>query len=126
MMKQEFEKLAGYEVSVEDYNKVIEPMYMATDLDKESFVKVIDRKRFELKKEKTEEQKAMEAKLVSEIAGLKKSIEYEKLRILHVESYLETETETEWIKEYKRIIKRAKEEIKCCNNRIKEIRWVLA
>ena len=30
MMKHEFEALAGYEVSFEDYNNVIEPMYMAT------------------------------------------------------------------------------------------------
>lgn len=49
MMKHEFETLAGYEVSAEDYNKIIEPMYMATDLAKEEFVKVIDKKRFALK-----------------------------------------------------------------------------
>lgn len=49
MMKHEFERLAGYEVSAEDYNKIIEPMYMATDLSKEDFVKVIDKKRFALK-----------------------------------------------------------------------------
>lgn len=49
MMKQEFEKLAGYEVSTEDYNKIIEPMYMATDLSKEEFVKTISKKRFALK-----------------------------------------------------------------------------
>ena len=52
MMKAEFEKLAGYEVSNEDYNKIIEPMYMATDLSKEEFVKVIDKKRFALKTKK--------------------------------------------------------------------------
>ena len=49
MLKLEFEKLAGYEVSDDDYNKIIEPMYMATDLTKEEFVKVIDKKRFSLK-----------------------------------------------------------------------------
>lgn len=49
MMKHEFEALAGYEVSFEDYNKIIEPMYMATDLNKLDFVKVIDKKRFALK-----------------------------------------------------------------------------
>lgn len=48
MMKHEFEALAGYEVSLEDYNRVIEPMYMATELSKEDFVKCIDRKRFAL------------------------------------------------------------------------------
>ena len=49
MMKQEFEALAGYEVSAEDYNNIIEPMYMATNLDKADFVKCIDKKRFALK-----------------------------------------------------------------------------
>jgi len=49
MMKHEFERIAGYEVSTEDYNNIIEPMYMATDLSKEDFVKVIDKKRFALK-----------------------------------------------------------------------------
>lgn len=49
MMKHEFERIAGYEVSAEDYNNIIEPMYMATDLSKEDFVKVIDKKRFALK-----------------------------------------------------------------------------
>lgn len=48
MMQYEFERIAGYEVSTEDYNNIIEPMYNATDLDKWDFVKVIDRKRFDL------------------------------------------------------------------------------
>lgn len=48
MMQHEFERIAGYEVSYEDYTKIIEPMYNATDLDKFEFVKVIDRKRFDL------------------------------------------------------------------------------
>ena len=48
MMKKEFEKIAGYEVSNEDYKKIIEPMYMAVDLSKEEFVKIIDKKRFAL------------------------------------------------------------------------------
>lgn len=48
MTKQEFESLAGYEVTFEDYNKIIEPMYMVTDLSKQDFVKVIDKKRFAL------------------------------------------------------------------------------
>ena len=62
MMKAEFEKLAGYEVSNDDYNKIIEPMYMATDLSKEEFVKVIDKKRFALK---TKEQIAREMKILA-------------------------------------------------------------
>ena len=48
MMKHEFETLAGYEVSEQDYHDIIEPMYMATSLSKEDFVKCIDKKRFAL------------------------------------------------------------------------------
>jgi len=48
MMKHEFEKLAGYEVSDDDYSKILEPMYMAVHLNKQEFVRVIDRKRFAL------------------------------------------------------------------------------
>ena len=48
MMKHEFEQIAGYEVSADDYNNIIEPMYMATNLTKQEFVKVIDKKRFAL------------------------------------------------------------------------------
>ena len=51
MMKHEFEELAGYKVSSEDYDRIIEPMYMATNLSKQDFVKCIDRKRFEQKPE---------------------------------------------------------------------------
>lgn len=51
MMKHEFERLAGYQVSIENYEKYIEPMYMATDLNKEDFTKCINRKFFEEKKQ---------------------------------------------------------------------------
>jgi hypothetical protein len=49
MQKQEFEALAGYMVSLEDYYGIIEPMYMAANLSKAEFVKTLSRKRFELK-----------------------------------------------------------------------------
>lgn len=52
MFKEEFEKLAGYKVTRLDYFRVIEPMYMATKLNKEEFVKVINRKEFETTPEK--------------------------------------------------------------------------
>lgn len=50
MMKHEFEQIAGYEVSWEDYNNIIEPMYMATNLSKAEFVKILDKKRFAVQK----------------------------------------------------------------------------
>lgn len=49
MMKQEFEELAGYEVTCDDYYEIIEPMYMATNLSKQEFVKTISKKRFALR-----------------------------------------------------------------------------
>lgn len=43
MMWKEFEEIAGYEVSYEDYSKVIEPMYMAMpdSISKSEFVKML-------------------------------------------------------------------------------------
>lgn len=49
MMKAEFERIAGYKVSEETYAKVIEPMYLATDLSKKDFVKILNRKALEVK-----------------------------------------------------------------------------
>lgn len=44
MMHHEFEELAGYEVSYETYNKIIEPMYMAANLPKADFIKLLNKK----------------------------------------------------------------------------------
>lgn len=52
MMKHEFERIAGYEVSNEDYSNIIEPMYVSVNLDKEAFVKILDKKRFALETKK--------------------------------------------------------------------------
>lgn len=87
MMKHEFEALAGYEVSVADYDNIIEPMYMATQLSKAEFVKVICKERFALK---SREEIVQEMK---ELAGhLKKTCDHytdveaeEKLRELAAE-----------------------------------------
>ena len=67
MMKGEFEELAGYEVTFEDYSNIIEPMYMAVNLSKQEFVKVIDRKRFDFRAKEKAEKKAM-IKAMKEIA----------------------------------------------------------
>lgn len=71
MTKQEFENLAGYEVSNDDYNKIIEPMYMSVDLSKEEFAKVIDKKRFAIK---TKQQIA--AKMKSTAKHLRDTCDY--------------------------------------------------
>ena len=61
MMHEEFEKLAGYEVSYSDYVNIIEPMYMAIPecISKQEFVKMIDRKRFDFRAKEAAEKKAM-------------------------------------------------------------------
>lgn len=48
MMQQEFEQIAGYEVSFKDYEEIIQPMYMALNLSKQEFVKCLSEKRFSL------------------------------------------------------------------------------
>ena len=57
MMKHEFEQIAGYEVSREDYDNIIEPMYLATNLTKQEFVETLSKKRFAIVKK--EEEKAV-------------------------------------------------------------------
>lgn len=52
MMYEEFIRIAGYEVSHEDYTEIIEPMYMATSLDKYEFIKTLNKSRFALKTER--------------------------------------------------------------------------
>ena len=46
MMKHEFEEIAKIEVTDSDYNRIIEPMYMASGLDKREFVKTLNLKFF--------------------------------------------------------------------------------
>ena len=48
MMKNEFEKLAGYEVTDEMYYNVIEPMYNACPLSKQDFIKLLNKKEIAL------------------------------------------------------------------------------
>lgn len=42
MMHGEFEELSGIEISWERYHNVIEPMYIAADVDKREFIKMIN------------------------------------------------------------------------------------
>ena len=46
MMQREFEALAGITVTAADYDNIIEPMYMATGLDKQEFIKTLNLKFF--------------------------------------------------------------------------------
>ena len=62
MMQYEFERIAGYHVTTEDYDKIIEPMYMAIpeSISKQDFIKMLDRKRFSLDYRKKKLQKEMQ------------------------------------------------------------------
>lgn len=44
MMWKEFEELAKVEVTFETYSKIIEPMYIAADLPKQDFIKLLNLK----------------------------------------------------------------------------------
>lgn len=100
MMKHEFEALAGYEVSFEDYKNIIEPMYMATDLSKEAFVKCIDKKRFALPTKK-DAVKAMkrEAKHLYEICGRRTDFEAEYRLEKMAHDYLKRFYNVDWSKD---------------------------
>ena len=73
MMHEEFEKLAGYEVSYEDYHNIIEPMYMATNLSKVDFIKCLDPKRFSKQYKLAEMKKEIKklAKIIFEGCGIR-------------------------------------------------------
>lgn len=49
MLKEEFEKLAGYKISNKVFDEIINPVYMVTKIDKEKFVKIFDRNEIEEK-----------------------------------------------------------------------------
>lgn len=70
MMKHEFEELAGYEVTNETYDNIIEPMYMATNLSKGEFIKTLNRKALEYKPVRKPNIKKM---LVRDHAGFHKT-----------------------------------------------------
>lgn len=59
MMKEEFERLAKIEVSHETYSKVIEPMYLATDLSKQEFIQLLNLKALVTPKVKVKDIKKM-------------------------------------------------------------------
>lgn len=100
-MKNEFEKLAGYEVTTEDYNNIIEPMYMALpNVTKQDFVKMIDRKRFALptKKQCINEMKKIAAHLF-EICGRCRDHEAETELLEKAHAYMKRFYGIDWSKD---------------------------
>ena len=110
MMHHEFEQLAGYEVTFEDYANIIEPMYMATNLTKQEFIKCLDYKRFSIQYKKSQLKKNL-IKQMKELAEIMKSYcghrdtynEYIELRTLaqqYIKEFGEYGTYTEWDRGY--------------------------
>lgn len=122
MMKFEFEELVGYEVSNEDYDNIIEPMYMAVNLSKQEFVKVIDRKRFEVKYQKSQEQIELEESIKEEIKELKESIKWHQDKIEAYKGFYELDGDQSW----KDSIKSMRKSIREMKIRISNLRFVLA
>ena len=99
MMWQEFERIAGYSVTYEDYTNVIEPMYMATNLSKQDFVKCLDSKRFSVEYRKNN----LKKRLISEMRGLAEIMHDECGRVDTYDTYMELrEKAREYIEEFKR------------------------
>lgn len=70
MQKHEFEKVAKIKVTDEVYTTVIEPMYLAINLSKEDFIKVLNLKALATKKVKEKNVKVM---LVRDNSGFTKT-----------------------------------------------------
>lgn len=131
MMKEEFERIVGYKVSLEDYNNIIEPMYMSTDIDKYDFVKLLNRERFEVKEELSDESKKIIEDAKAEIKELKADIKELKDDIDRYNQYI-TESKDSLYKTdddrkyWRRAIKTKKEFIKNYKARIKALEFVIA
>lgn len=123
MMKEEFEAIIGYEVTESGYRNVIEPMYMATNLSKQEFAKVVNAKQFKV--EKSQERIDFENELKSKIEEARESIKYCESEIARYEYLLDGETEQQWIDSYKYSIECNKKWIKEYKRDIQGMRFVL-
>lgn len=100
MMWKEFEEIAGYEVSYEDYHNIIEPMYMAIPegISKAEFVKMLNKKRFALPDPKALlREMRKEAKHLYEICGLCSDYESEKRLDKLAKEYAKRKYGIDWV-----------------------------
>lgn len=124
MMHEEFVKIAGYKVSLEDYKNVIEPMYMAMpdSVSKEEFVAMLDRSRFEVKK--TEAELRQEQEYRDRIADLTASVEDNNSQIAYYKREI-TFCKSK-IEEYQAILRNYKEDNNGFKQEIKMLKSLLA
>ncbi len=104
MMKQEFEKIAGYEVSYETYSTIIEPMYNALpeNVDKFQFVKMLDKKAFALPTAQSYLRTIRkEAKHLFEICGNHHDFESEKRLEKAAKDYMKRKYNIDWTTDMK-------------------------
>lgn len=101
MMWHEFENIAGYQVTCEDYHDYIEPMYMALDgVTKQEFVRMIDKKRFALKSpEKCLREVRKEARNLFAICGIATDYDSERRMYEAAKEYALRKYGIEWGKD---------------------------
>lgn len=122
MLKTEFQKIAGYEVSDQDYYNIIEPMYYAINADKADFIKCLDRKRFEIIPAKSPEIIQLENKLKEELSEEKRIIKRLRDDLIRYKEYYQEDKDDYW----KRTIKTQRYIIQRHENRINQIKFILA
>jgi peptidoglycan hydrolase CwlO-like protein len=102
--------------------KDLEVMYMNSNISKEEVYeygkKLVDNS-------KSPEQLALETDLKKQIKEYKEQIQYLKTEVERYQQMLDSETEKDWMKEWKRCIKNCKEDIRLAKLRINELRFVL-
>ena len=125
MMYSEFLKGTGCRENENNYKvfERLEILYMNSDMTKEEIYeygkKLVDNS-------KTELEVAKEKAVKDEINKIKDGIRYAKGLIAEYQNFLTIETDINWIKEWKRLIKVNRDCIKIYNLRIKELKESIA
>lgn len=124
MMYSEFVEGTGCKDNAHNYKiyRDLEVMYMNSDMSKQNIYeygkKLVDNS-------KSEEQIRIEKAINEEIKAYKELIKYNNEEIKGYELMLEAEYDSEWVKEWKRRIKYAKDENKRYRNEIRMLKWVI-
>lgn len=124
MLYTEF--IAGTRCKANEHNfkvyKNLEIMYMNTNMTKEEIYeygkKLVDNS-------KTAEEVELENQLKQQLQDYKEHLTIVKAQIDLYKVALEGEIDTYWITEFKRYIKRDKDELKWTKNKIKELKFIL-
>lgn len=129
MMKEEFEKLIGKEVSYDTFS-MYEAMYNALpeNVNKQQFVEMLNINAIpesEYATKRREDSKALTEEIKQKIREEQEKINNLKKDITYYKSLIEEETDKEMISMYKRHISYNRAEVRFCKNRIAEYRWII-